>query len=247
MPPSSTAALRLWSLPLWPLPLIAGLLPCVGSLLALAISLTLDLIPACNPFIDGCVSVSRAARHDLANHVFRAFTLPGATLQGLTWIVVAFWLRPLAPMHRRSLRVLPWLGVVAAIALVAYGTFLGTDGQTYRWLRQYGTVLYFGFTGIAMIIVGGAIREAATAQRLHAPWRLDSALLALAALLVTLGVVNAVIGPLFDAATKDRIENVTEWWASLIFTLVFVVVTAVAARSRATVTVATRIAEPGAG
>lgn len=219
-------------LPFWPLPLAAGLLPCVGTLLALAISITLDLIPACNPFVDGCVSVSRAARHDLANHVFRAFTLPGATLQGLTWIVVAHWLQPLAPGHRRSLRALPWLGVTAAVALVAYGTFLGTEGQTYRWLRQYGTVLYFGFTCLSMISAGGAIREAAATGRLHTPWRLDLALLGLAAVLVTLGVVNALLGPLLDTARKDRVENVTEWWASLIFTLVFMALAAVARSNR---------------
>lgn len=225
-PPSTT-------LPIWPLPLIAGLLPALGSLIALALSIHLDLIPACNPFFEGCVSVSRAARYHLGNHVFRAMTLPGAALQGLTWIVVAFWLRPLAPGHRRSLRVLPWLGVIAAIAFIAYGTFLGTEGQTYRWLRANGTVIYFGFTCIAMIVAGGALREAAVAHRIAAPWRTDVALLWLAGALVTLGVVNATLGPMFDAQLKDRIENVTEWWAALIFTVVFVVLAAVLRHNRA--------------
>lgn len=214
------------TLPIWPLPLIAGLLPAAGSLIALALSIHLELIPACNPFFEGCVSVSRAARHGLGNHVFRAMTLPGAALQGLTWIVVAFWLRPLAPKRDRSLRWLPWLGVIAAIALIAYGTFLGTEGQTYRWLRANGTVVYFGLTCIAMIVAGGAIREAALAQRIVAPWRTDVALLVLAGALVTLGVVNAILGPMFGAQFKDRIENVTEWWGALIFTLVFIVLAA---------------------
>ena len=53
------------TLPIWPLPLIAGLLPAAGSLIALALSIHLELIPACNPFFEGCVSVSRAARHGL--------------------------------------------------------------------------------------------------------------------------------------------------------------------------------------
>jgi hypothetical protein len=222
----------LWPLPLWPLPLVAGLLPAIGTLIALAISIRLDLIPACNPFFDGCVSVSRAARYDLANHVFRALALPGATLQGLTWIAIAFWLRPLAPAHARSLRWLPPLGVTAAVAFIAYGTFLGTEGQTYRWLRQYGTVIYFGFTCLCMIAAGGAIREAARTGALHARARLDIALLALAVALVTLGVVNAALGPLFDLSTKDRIENVTEWWGSLIFTVVFLVLALLARGNR---------------
>ena len=220
-------------LPIWPLPLVAGLLPAAGSLIALALSIHLELIPACNPFLEGCVSVSRAARYDLGNYIFRAMMLPGAALQGLTWIVVASWLRPRAPGFSRSLRALPWLGVIAAIAFIAYGSFLGTEGQTYRWLRANGTVVYFGFTCIAMIFAGGAIREASAAQRLAAPWRLDVALLALAGALVALGVVNAILGPMFDAQLKDRIENITEWWAALIFTAVFVVLAVLLRQNRA--------------
>ena len=224
MPPSS--------IPLWPLPLIAGLLPAAGALIALAYSIHLQLIPACNPFIDGCVSVSRAARYDLSNYIFRAMTLPGAALQGLTWILVAHWLRPIAPKHQRSLRFVPWLGLIAAIALIAYGTFLGTEGQAYRWLRAYGTAIYFGFTCIAMILAGGAIREAAVAQRIAAPLRSDVALLGFAGALLALGVANAILGPMFDAQVKDKIENITEWWGSLIFTLVFMAIAAVWRRNR---------------
>ena len=219
-------------IPLWPLPLIAGLLPAVGSLIALAYSIHLQLIPACNPFIDGCVSVSRAARYDLSNHIFRAMTLPGAALQGLTWILVAHWLRPIAPKHQRSLRFVPWLGLIAAIALIAYGTFLGTEGQAYRWLRAYGTVIYFGLTCIAMILAGGAIREAAGAQRIAVPLRSDVALLGFAGALLALGVANAILGPMFDAQMKDKIENITEWWGSLVFTLVFMAIAAIWRRNR---------------
>lgn len=211
-------------LSLWPLPLIAGLLPAVGALVALALSIHLQLIPACNPFFEGCVSVSRAARYGLSNYIFRGMALPAAALQGLTWIAVWFWLRPMAPNHQRSLSALPWLGVIAALAFIAYGAFLGTEGQVYRWLRANGTVIYFGFTCIAMIIAGGAIREAALARRIRAPWRSDLVLLWLAGALVTLGVVNVIARPLAAEITKDRIENITEWWASLIFTLVFVAI-----------------------
>ncbi len=211
-------------LSLWPLPLIAGLLPAVGALVALVLSSHLQLIPACNPFVEGCVSVSRAARYGLPNYLFRGMALPAAVLQGLTWITVALWLRPMAPGYQRSLGALPWLGGVAALAFIAYATFLGTEGQIYRFLRANGTVVYFGFTCIAMIIAGGAIREAALARRIRAPWRSDVVLLWLAGALVTLGVVNVIAGPLSAEITKDRIENVTEWWASLIFTLVFIAI-----------------------
>jgi hypothetical protein len=219
--PLHHASARPTTLPLWPLPLVAGLLPALASLVALWLSIRLGLIPACNPFIDGCVSVSRAARHDLPNHLFRALVLPAAALQALTWLLAARWLRDL-DRGNRDLRGLAPLGIVAGIALVFYGAFLGTEGQIYRWLRQYGTVIYFGFTCLCMLIAGGAIGRLAAARALPAQGRLGSALVLLFGLLVALGLFNALSGLWLDGAAKDRVENVTEWWGSLIFTVVFI-------------------------
>ena len=41
--------------------------------------------------------------------------------------------------------------MTAALFLVLYGTFLGTEGRGYQWMRRYGVVVYFGLTCIAML------------------------------------------------------------------------------------------------
>ena len=211
------------ALPLWPLPLIAGLLPAIATLIALWLSIRLGLIPTCNPLVEGCVSVSRAARHDLPNYLFRAMVLPAAALQAVTWLLAARWLRDLDhSAGARSLRALAPLGVIAGIALALYGAFLGTEGQVYRWLRQYGTVVYFGFTCLCMLIAGGGIDRLARSGTLALAPLLRRALLVLFAMLVALGLGNALSGLWLDGSAKDRIENITEWWGSLIFTFVFV-------------------------
>lgn len=201
-------------LPLWPLAALAALLPAVAALLALWLSVRAQLVPACNPFLEGCVSISRAARHDLPNHLFRALMLPAATLQGLVWLLLARWLATQSPSGRAP-RALAPLGIVAAIALVLYGSFLGTEGATYRALRQFGTAIYFGFTCICGLLAAGAL------LRLPMPRALRPTLHAFGVLLVGLGVVNAIVAAFFDAATKDRIENATEWWGALLFVLGF--------------------------
>jgi hypothetical protein len=209
---------------LWPLALVAGLLPAVAALLALALALQAGLVPACNPFVDGCVSISRAARHGLPNHVFRALVLPAGVLQALAWLLQARALSLAAPVTtRRSAAALAVLGVTAGVALVLYGSFLGTEGATYRWLRRYGTVMYFGGTCLAMLVLGRAL------QRLHAPATLqlprgpERWLLALFGAIVLLGLGNTLAGLWAGAALQDRIENATEWWGSLGLTLCFVV------------------------
>jgi hypothetical protein len=108
-------------MPLWPLPLGAGLLPAAAALLAFELAKQAGLVPACNPFIEGCVAISRAARHDLPNHRFRALVLPAAALQALTWLAAAQALHTAGGARwRRSAIALAAIGVAAGIALVLY-------------------------------------------------------------------------------------------------------------------------------
>ncbi len=216
---------------LWWLPLAAGLLPALATVIAFQLAVALGQFASCNPFIDGCVSISRAARHDLPNHLFRALMLPAATLQALVWLLTAPWLRRLGAADDRLLRLLPAIGVTAAIFLVLYGTFLGTEGAGYRWMRRYGVIVYFGFTCIAMLIVGGAVHRIAvtTGNLRHA----GAAMFALCAALPLLGVANAT-SPVYlaDGAARDALQNITEWWGGAVFTAFFLLLASLWRRTR---------------
>jgi len=204
--------------PLWWLPLAAGLLPALAVTVAFQLAVAQGQFAACNPFFDGCVSISRAARHDLPNILFRALLLPAAALQAIVWLLTPKWLRLLGAPRDRLLVLLPWFGVIACAFLVLYGTFLGTEGPGYRWMRRYGVVVYFGFTCIAMLIVGGAVHRGPG----NATRRAALLLYGLVAALPLLGIVNAT-SPLWLRAqpAQDALGNVTEWWGALVFTLFF--------------------------
>lgn len=204
------------SLPLWPLLLVAGLLPAFASLLALAISIDRGLVPGCNPFIEGCTSISRAARHELPNHLFRAMMLPAAVLQAISWLLLARWFMSQGAGRARCIA-LAGIGAVAGVALVMYGAFLGTEGRGYRLLRQYGTVLYFGLTCIAFLVAGGVV------QRVLAARGAGRALVGIGVTLVVLGIVNGTASPMLGEPWRDRMQNATEWWGALLFVIGFVV------------------------
>lgn len=227
------------ALPIWWLPLAAGLLPALAVAVAFTLAVAQGQFPYCNPLLEGCVSISRAARHDLSNIVFRALLLPGATLQALVWLLTGPWLRQLGSPRDRLLGLLPWVGVTAAVFLVLYGTFLGTEGPGYQWLRRYGVVVYFGFTCIAMLIAGGAAQAvtAATGALRHA----GLLLYALCAALPLLGLINST-SPLYltSPAAQDALGNVTEWWGALVFTVFFVVLALLWRRTNFTVVLAAR-------
>jgi hypothetical protein len=208
--------------PLWPLPLLAGMLPVIVVPIAWAISVEQQLIPACNPFIEGCVSVSRAARYGLANYLFRGFMLPAAVLQALTWWLAAIWLLRMQAITPRRAWALGATGIAAGLFLILYGSFLGTEGNVYRWARRYGVIFYFGFTCIGMLLVAGAARACTWPPA--ARWA-PTLLLLICAALPALGLINA-LAPLYlpREAAQDAVQNVTEWWAGSVFSLFFVVV-----------------------
>jgi len=203
------------SLPLWPLPLLASLVPLLATHLAWGLSLRADLIPACNPYWDGCVSISRAARHGLGNHLFRLAMLPCAAVQVLCWLAAAHWLRR---DTGRPVRWLPWLGLVAGAFLGLYVAFLGTGGGVYGVLRAYGVTVYFGVTYLALL---GVLRVLARQRPRPAVYR---GLLLVAAGFMAIGVASVIASYVVtDPGQGDRWSNVLEWHLGLWLTAMFAV------------------------
>jgi len=138
----------------------------------------------------------------------------------VTWLLCAAWLARCGATGR-SLQWLPWLGVIAAIFLVVYGTFLGTEGDMYRWLRRYGTIVYFGLTYVCVLIATGKVRRLVRSGALAVPARMDVVLMVLAGLTMLVAIAYVFVAPMLEEQLKDRVENVVEWAIGLSFTLFF--------------------------
>lgn len=198
--------------PLWPLPLSIALLFLGAVHLAWWLSVKAGHIPACMPYWDGCVSISRAARHGLGNPLFRLAVLPCATLHLLTWWLARAWLRKPGSGTDRAGAALSMLGAASALALAVYAAFLGTDGETYRFLRRYGVVVYFGCGYLAQLLF---MRLAKRRGKL-APG-IAGAMLAVCVAMLGLGLASVATGlVLADPALKDRWENAFEWQLGLL-------------------------------
>ena len=201
---------------LWPLAMLVALLPALVTHIAWALSLQAGHIPWCIPYLEGCTSISRAARHGLGNDLFRMVMLPSAALQALFWLAVAAWLRSGGARVAASV---PWLGLLAALFLALYATFLGSEGEVYRMLRRYGVTVYFAATYIALLTcLRGLAQARGVADPAYRP------LLVVALGMLALGVLStaatAVVG---SHELKDRIENVLEWHLGLWLSAMFLV------------------------
>lgn len=207
-------------LPLWPLPLSIAVLLLGAVHLAWWLSMQAGTIPVCNPYWDGCTSISRAARHGLANHLFRLVVLPVALLHLLNWWLGARWLRRPRPDADSQAAWLLVFGAVSSLALATYATFLGSEGEAYRLLRRYGVTLYFGCGFLAQLMF---LRLAAREGLLATHPALDWAMRGICLLMLAMGVAFTVAkATLHDEALRNRLENALEWQLGLLLVVWFV-------------------------
>lgn len=192
------------AVPLWPLPFAVATTLVVAAHLAWWISVRDGHIPFCVPYLEGCTSISRAARYGLGNHLFRLLVLPCALLVGIHWWLAGRWLRGRGSGGGTSMLV---LGAIGALALAVYATFLGSEGETYRFLRRYGVIVYFGCSYLAQLLFLRRARSSGPMDRLA--W---TTMLAICVAMLTLGVANVAATALIGGSElQDRLENVLEW------------------------------------
>ena len=203
------------AIPLWPLPLAIALVLVAATHLAWALSVQAGHVPLCIPYLEGCTSISRAARHGLGNHLFRLMVLPCALLVFIHWWLAGRWLQLRGGRGRMMLV----LGAIGALALAVYTTFLGTEGEAYRFLRRYGVVVFFGCSYLAQLLF---LRRARLTGPLPRFARLG--MLAICVAMLVLGLVHVVVAALIGGTgLQDRLENVFEWHLGVLLVSWFLV------------------------
>jgi hypothetical protein len=192
--------------------LLAGAVPVLAVNLAFWLNVQAGL-PGCFPYLDGCYSVSRGVRDGPGLWVFKSAALPTVLFMVLTWRTLP---DDLAGKWAR------YLATFGAVALLFYAVGLGTEGEFYKWMRRYGIVFFFGFTGIAQLHVANRLwRQRGDTVDAGISWP-NRLYLLLAVVTWAVGLLTAFKRQLFDDPLLiDRIENAAEWCFALGLGLLF--------------------------
>ncbi len=186
------------------LPLAAALLPLLAATAAHWLGVDAGHLPACIPYLDGCVSISATGRHPPGSFLFKAIQMPYAIVLVVIWILALDWLHtfPHKPSTLRA-RLILVFGVSGAAAMLVYTSFLGTSEPFYEFMRRFGIYLYFAGTVFAQLLVSVGLRMGS----------LGSWMRRVAFLPFLLGILNLVLKGLLD--DPDAAENRIEWIAAL--------------------------------
>jgi hypothetical protein len=191
------------------LPLFVGIVPVIGVAASFSLNVRAEVLDGCMPLLEGCVSISATGRYMPGSMPFRAVLLPQAALLVVLWWVGVEWLRQVAPSSRAGRTVLS-SGVVGAVALVAYVTFLGTRQPFYEFMRHFGIYFYFFGTAIAQIALTVAMPHS----------RLRSIMFWVIVAPFVLGLINWAQKLLLG--NSSIFENTIEWNSALLMQVWFV-------------------------
>ncbi len=196
------------------------LLPLLAANGAYLLSAYEGLIPWCIPYVDGCTSISRAARSGNSIFLFRASMIVYSVLLILFWIYSRHWLNLLVGHTTKIAHIIFWLGLAGMISLIIYIDFLGTTGEVNRFMRRHGVMIYFTLTPLAQLLMlnqhynilskmpGASINQKALKYQL-----------VILILMLIIGVISILIN--VTGNKTDETENIVEWNFSLLLTLYF--------------------------
>lgn len=202
------------------LAIILTLLPLLASNGAYLLSAYEGFIPWCIPYIDGCTTISRAARSGNSIFLFRAAMIAYGVLLIWFWIYSKHWLNLLYGQTTKIAHVILWLGLIGAIFLIIYIDFLGTTGVVNRFMRRFGVIMFFALTPLAQLLMLNQhykILSKKPEVSIHSK-ALQYQFIVLILMLI-IGIISILLGVTQNKTNET--ENIIEWNYSLLLTMYF--------------------------
>lgn len=204
------------------LPLLTGLLPIVTIHLGLLVAIDAGSVSSCIPYVEGCTSISATGRYAPASFIFKPLMTVEAVLMAAYWLYNVAWVKAMSTLAGK-VQSPPWpmaaSGIVGALALIVYVTFLGSQEPFYDFMRRFGIYLYFLFTIVAQILLARHTIGLSRALRLRPLLSIGHLQLLLAGVPFLLGALNFGLKMIMTDARST--ENAIEWIVALIMHLSF--------------------------
>ena len=166
------------------------LIPVIAIHVSFFLSTSIGTLDLCNPYIDGCLSISRSSRQPISILFFKVLMIVSGIL------LFFIWPRILKKSDNSTFK---FIGQIGSIFLIIYVIALGNDGDVSRFMRQYGVFIFYLST-------------------LSSQWYYSFYMKINSLKLISYWQIVATIAsiPFYIYLKNDSaFENIFEWWLSL--------------------------------
>ena len=124
-------------------------LPTIAININYGIAVAEGYVALCNPYWDGCTSISATGRNGTAFFFFKAAMLPLSLLYFYYWLLCSKRLNSMG--YEKP--TIGNLGFFAVAALVLYTLSLGALGDNFRLMHRIGIIFYFSLTYLCQLLI----------------------------------------------------------------------------------------------
>ena len=202
------------------LPVLCSLVPIVTAHLCYWLAVEMGHIELCNPYWDGCSSISKTGRQPPEAILFKGLMIPAFVCCGLYWALMRNWLLNLNPQLNSRASWMLWVGIGAALALILYAAALGYHSDLYQALRRIGILGGFACSLVAQILETGMLRQIAATSTDPVLKRVANIKLGLIVFGLLLGVVSVILDATIPGY-RDGPEDALEWNFTLLMFLFY--------------------------
>ncbi len=202
------------------LALIITIIPLLISNAVYLLSAYEGTIPWCIPYLDGCTTISQAARSGNSIFLYRAPMIAYGVLLIWFWVYSQRWLNLLYGQSTKVAQIILWLGTIGALSLIIYVDFLGATGEINRFMRRHGIMIFFTFTPLAQLLM---LRQHYMILPSIPKDKIKPGVLHYQLIILLLMLIIGFISVALDISqTKTHIsENIIEWNFSLLLSIYF--------------------------
>ena len=190
------------------IPLLTALLPIAGVNIGYIIAASLDHVPTCFVYFEGCTTISSTGRIAPESLWFRATIIPCAVLMIICWRLIGGWLQCIEKESYKGSAIIQTLGILAGAFLILYTVALGFTGPEYAIQRRIGVTLFFGLTFLAQLILSQRLWNFANKNPKIYPIKLARLKIILCWFLLIAGLISI---PISNFIGTNKPQNIVEW------------------------------------
>jgi hypothetical protein len=181
------------------------IIPSVTIILCLITTIYLNILDLCNPFINGCYSISRVGRSYPAVLLFKP-------MMTITIIL----------LNKIFLNLILLSGLVSSFSLLVYIIFLGVEGsEIWRFMRRGGIFIYIISLIISQFLIILTYLKIKNDYQVIISSKIININFCYNVLLITCGIIIILLIDIFSLTTSWYVKNIIQWNYFLLMNLFF--------------------------
>ena len=197
------------------------IIPSVTIILCLITTIYLNILDFCNPFINGCYSISRVGRSYPAVLLFKPMMIITIILM-IAYFFEHYRIFKKFLLNKIFLNLILLSGLVSSFSLLVYIIFLGVEGsEIWRFMRRGGIFIYIISLIISQFLIALTYLEIKNDYQVIISSKIIDINFCYNVLLIISGIIIILITDIFNLTTSWYVKNIIQWNYFLLMNLFF--------------------------